>query len=180
MIAMRFKPDITVACLLSLGFFWLGGLVYQNHGAQPEKPPPLSSTRPATIPTRTLNGEPREFNPGRLKRPTLLLVFSADCRYCEQNAPQWRDLVSSFGGHESPPAALALSLSGAEHTASYLEEHHLDVPALLIGRDQLASLGLPGVPGTIVLEPGSETIRSWLGILSESETAVILTWATAN
>ena len=87
-----------------------------------------------------------------LKRPTLLLVLSADCRYCEQNAPAWQGLVDSLGRTESAPAVLALSLSDAENTRRYLEDNHLEVPVFLIDQAELAALGLPGVPGTITLD----------------------------
>jgi hypothetical protein len=110
----------------------------------------------------------------------LLLVLSADCRYCEQNAPEWRGLVAALGSIDSPPEVIALSLSDAEDTAVYLEESELEVPALLIDRTGLAALGLPGVPGTIALDPGSASMRSWVGVLSETEVEAILTWAMAN
>jgi hypothetical protein len=168
------------AGLLLLGSFWLGSLVYQNHWAVPEKPPPISSDAPKVIPAVALTGGARDLYVENPKRPTLLLVLSADCRYCEQNAPQWRQLVAYLGGRESSPAVLALSLSDAKDTAGYLEANDLEVPVLLIDREGLRALGLPGVPGTIVLDPGSDTMRSWIGVLSMSETESILTWAAAN
>jgi len=177
---MRPKSDLVIVSLLSIGSFWFGGLVYQNHWAQPVKPPPISSAAPAAISAMTLSGELRAIDAENLKRPTLLLVLSADCRYCEQNAPTWRELIASIGESETPPEVLALSLSDAEDTGRYLEDNHLEVPVLLIGPAELVALGLRGVPGTVALDPGSETMRSWIGVLSEPETATILTWATAN
>jgi hypothetical protein len=180
MTTMRIGPDFIVVGLLILGSFWFGTLVYQNHWAQPGKPPPISSAAPEAISTWTLAGEARSLEPGDLKHPILLLVLSADCRYCEQNAPQWRGLVDSLGGAESAPAVLALSLSDAEDTGRYLEDNHLEVPVLLIDQAELSALGLRGVPGTIALDPGSDRMRSWIGVLSKSETATILAWAKAS
>ena len=177
---MRRYADLAAVGLLCIGSFWFGGLVYQNHWAQPEKPAPISSDTPEAISTRTLNGEAGLLGPENLKRPTILLVLSADCRYCEQNAPQWRGLIASLGDAGSAPAVLALSLSDAEGTTRYLKDNHLEVPVLLIDQAELVALGLPGVPGTIALDPGSDTMRSWIGVLSESETETILTWAEAN
>ncbi len=177
---MRPISNLIVISLLSLGSFWLGSLVYQNHWVEAEKPPQISSVAPEVISAVTLAGETRELSPENLERPTLLLVMSADCRYCEQNAPQWRRLAASLGEPESSPAVLALSLSDAEDTTRYLETNNLEVPVMLIDRAELAALGLPGVPGTIALDPVSDTMHSWIGVLSESETATILTWATAN
>jgi len=177
---VRRYADYFVIGLLCLGSFWFGGLVYENHWGPPEKPAAVSSAAPAAIHTKTLAGDTLPLNAGNLKRPTLLLVLSADCRYCEQNAPQWRGLVDSLRGTESAPAVLALSLSDAEDTARYLEDNHLEVPVLLIDPAELPALGLRGVPGTIALDPGSETMRSWIGVLSDSETATILAWAEAS
>ena len=177
---MKPYADYVAVGMLCLGSYWFGGLVYQNYRAEPEKPPPIPSGAPKTIAARNLAGDVQAVDPENLKRPTLLLVLSADCRYCEQNAPQWRGLIASIDGAESPPAVIALSLSDAEDTARYLEANELEVPVLLIDQAELAALGLPGVPGTIALDPGSETMRSWIGVLSESEAATILTWATAN
>lgn len=177
---MRVKSDLVITGLLCIASYWYGGLVYQNHWADPEKPPPTTSAAPETISTLTLSGEARVIDAGILKRPTLLLVLSADCRYCEQNAPHWWELIASIGESMAPPEVLALSLSDAEDTGRYLEANDLKVPALLIDQAELVALGLPGVPGTIALDPGSNTMRSWVGVLSESEAATILTWATAN
>jgi len=166
--------------LLCLGCFWFGTFVYQNHWAQPESSPPIPSTTPVAIPVRSLGGETGALDAGNLKHPTLLLVLSADCRYCEQNAPTWRELIASIGESKTPPEVLALSLSDAEDTGRYLEANALTVSVLLIDQAGLAVLGLRGVPGTIALDPGSDTMRSWIGVLSESEVATILTWAAAN
>ena len=180
MITMRRYLDYFVVGLLCLGSFWFGRLVYENHWSQPEKPEAISMGVPAAIPAKTLAGDALPLDAGSLRRPTLLLVLAADCRYCELNAPQWRGLVASLGGAESAPTVLALSLSDAEETARYLEDNDLEVPVLLIDQAQLSTLGLRGVPGTVALDPGSETMRSWIGVLNESETATILAWAEAS
>jgi hypothetical protein len=177
---MNLKSDLIILSLLALASFWFGGFVYQNHWARPEERPPTVSDAPARISARTLAGEDRALNTENLKRPTLLLVLSAECRYCDKNARQWRELIASLGRADSPPGLLALSLSDAEETAGYLEDNNLEVPVLLVDREQLAALGLPGVPGTIVIDPGSDTMRSWIGVLSEAEVSTILTWATGN
>jgi hypothetical protein len=177
---MLFKPELVVAGVLSLASVWCGGLVYQNHWAEPVSSPRIVSTAPERVSASTPTGEARQLDIENLKRPTLLLVLSADCRYCEQNAPEWRGLVAALGSIDSPPEVIALSLSDAEDTAVYLEESELEVPALLIDRTGLAALGLPGVPGTIALDPGSASMRSWVGVLSETEVEAILTWAMAN
>jgi hypothetical protein len=135
---------------------------------------------PEVIPTTTLAGDACVLEANSLRRPTLLLVLSADCRYCEQSAPQWRRLVASLGEAESPPAMFALSLSNAEETTRYLEFNDLQVPALLIEPAQLLGLGLRGVPGTVALDPASSTMRSWIGVLGEYETETILTWVKAD
>ena len=138
-------------------------------------------TRPrGTMDLGTIRRLLKEIDAENLKRPTLLLVLSADCRYCEQNAAKWRELIASIGETETPPEVLALSLSDAEDTARYMGDNYLEVAVLLIDQAELVALGLRGVPGTIALDPGSETMRSWIGVLSKSGVSTILTWATAN
>jgi hypothetical protein len=177
---MRFRLDLIAIGALAVASFWLGALVYRVHWAEPNKQPPTTAAAPQEILAITLDGDSRTIDAENLKRRTLLLVLSAECRYCEQNARQWRELISSLGRGDSSPPVIALSLSDAEDTAGYLEDNKLEVPVLLIDREGLRALGLPGVPGTIVIDPGSDTMRSWIGVLSEAEASTILTWATAN
>lgn len=177
---MKPNADYLLLGLLCMGSFWLGGAIHQNHWAPSDEPPLIWSGAPAAISGMTLAGEPWEIDAENLKRPTLLLVLSADCRYCEQNAPTWRELIASIGESKTPPEVLALSLSDAEDTGRYLEDNYLEVAVLLIDQAELVALGLRGVPGTIALDPGSETMRSWIGVLSKSGVSTILTWATAN
>jgi hypothetical protein len=166
--------------LLAVASFWLGSLVYHNHWGHQTASSWVSESLPEAILGRTLGGQHEALNTGGMDRSTLLFVLSADCQYCEQNARQWRRLMVSLGGAESSPAVVALSLSDAEDTARYLEAHELEVPVLLIDQEELAALGLRGVPGTITLDPGSNTMRSWLGVLSDSEASTILTWAKSS
>jgi hypothetical protein len=180
-ITVRRYSDYLLIGLLVLASFWLGILVYHNHWGHQAGPTAISATVPEAIHGRTLAGRSQDLKTGSLDQSILLIVLSADCRYCEQNASQWRTLIASLSSAaDSTPAVLALSLSKAEDTARYLEVNELEVPVLLINGEELAALGLPGVPGTITLDPGSDTMRSWIGVLSESEAATILTWAMAS
>jgi hypothetical protein len=179
-ITVKRYTDFLLIGLLGLASFWLGILVYHNHWGHQAGSRAISATVPESIHGRTLAGRSQDLKTGSLDQSTLLIVLSADCRYCEQNAPQWRRLVASVGEAEFAPAVIALSLSDAEDTASYLEDNDLQVSVLLIEPTELAALGLSGVPGTVTLDPGSNTMRSWIGVLSESEAATILTWAMAS
>jgi hypothetical protein len=177
---MRRYLDFMAVGLTCVAFFWLGTAVCQVNREPPAKSSRVLSALPEVIPTKTLAGGAGVLEAHNLGRPTLLFVLSADCRYCEQSAPQWRGLVASLGDADSPLAMFALSLSDAEATTRYLEANDLEVPALLIEPAQLPGLGLRGVPGTVALDPASSTMRSWIGVLSESEAETILTWAKAD
>jgi hypothetical protein len=177
---MRVQIEHIIVGLLAIGCFGFGAWTHSARWADSRNPLTISLEAPATISARRLSGEARAIDSEGLKRPTLLLVLSADCRYCEQNAPQWRGLVTSLGTADSSPAVIALSLSDAEDTVGYMADNDLDVPALLIDHAGLAALGLPSVPGTVALDAGSATMRTWIGALSESEVAAILTLAMAN
>ena len=163
------KQAITITEIRTSAY--AGRLAYHNHfqhaalGGQPLVPhaPELVVGRSVTDGRR----EPLVLTEVGL--PTLLLVVSAECPYCAENMPRWARLLETLDREPSANLdVIALSTSGSEQTAAYLAEHGI-APArvLLIDRRELAGLGLRGVPGTVAVTPGSPTLRSWAGVLSD-------------
>lgn len=174
----------TLLCLLLLASAYAGRLAYHNHfqhAALGEQP--LVAHAPELVVGRSVTDGRREpLVLTEIGLPTLLLVVSAECPYCAENMPRWARLLEALDREPSANLdVIALSTSGSEETAAYLAEHGI-APArvLLIDRRELAGLGLRGVPGTVAVTPGSPTLRSWAGVLSDKDVDSIVAWALAS
>lgn len=172
--------DYVAVGVLCVGSMWLGTLTYHNHWGHRKGRSPASAPAPRALIVRTLAGQSQALDTRVLDQPTLLLVLSVDCRFCQNNAQNWRELVAALRESDSPTQVIALSLSSATETRRFLADHDLEVPAYLIDRGETSALGLRGVPTTVALDPGSQMLRTWAGVLNETEMGTILTWARTS
>ncbi len=135
---------------------------------------------PRFLMARDSDGEITSIDLASRAKPLVAFVLSVDCPYCRQNLPYWREIASELEQIEQGPDVYVLSTSGAEETAAYLERHDLPVRAMFVDQRELEALGLPGVPGTISLAPGSTRVRRVIGALGAEETDLIIAWAEAH
>lgn len=170
---------VAVVVVLLAGSFWLGQLVVHNHQTHQSPPRAPLALVPDAVDTTDLEGTAAPLATRDVERPTLLLVFSTECPFCERNMPEWRSLVGSLRelGAEGPDI-IALSLSSAADSTEFLSAHGVEVPVRLIDDDALEDLGLMGTPATVGVRPGAATLDTWIGLLGESGGTEVLAWAS--
>lgn len=171
--------EILVVAVLVAGTAWLGKLTYHNtvtHGA--DAPRQGVQVAPVDIPAMSIGGQLVDLTIQGRERSLILLVLSTSCRYCEQNMPAWHRLVQevrSLG--PDAPELVALSVSTADETQAYLQDHGIDVPVLLIDPTVLTLLGLTGYPSTLTVERTTRSMATWSGVLEEGDHRALLSWA---
>lgn len=99
---------------------------------------------------------------------TLVLVLSADCKYCKASAPFYRRLVAQTS--PSNTKLLALLPQSPDESKKYLADLQIKVDDV----KQMApvSVGAKGTPTLILIDANGVVIRSWEGLLppdAESE-----------
>ena len=181
---MRRTLELFVVAILCAGSLWLGKLLYHNYWEHPRNEAASApNVAPDLLVGRSTDGEVAVVRLTEPGEPTLLLMLSTECPYCEQTLPMWREILDAAdrAGRQGI-RTMVLSTSPPTDTLQYLEANGLGVSStLLIGREELAALGASGVPTTALVRPADRTFRRWTGVLdgSEVEEIIALLRATA-
>lgn len=96
---------------------------------------------------------------------TLLLVLSAECKYCTASAPFYRSLVNQAAG-SATTRIVAILPQSPDDAKQYLEKLNLTV----VNTYQVspASVGIRGTPTLILVDGRGVVIESWEGQLPPS------------
>jgi peroxiredoxin len=94
------------------------------------------------------------------RRPTVLYVFSPQCRWCVRHLPDIQNLVAqkSDGYH-----FLGVSLT-EKGVLPYVEGHAISFPVYAgLSEETIRSYRLGSTPQTLVISPEGRVVKSWLG-----------------
>jgi len=134
---------------------------------------------PTVVPGSALDGSDKAFESTGRTRPLLVFVLSTDCRFCRDNMDFWAQLAASVRS-ASAVEIVVLSTSSPDETAALLSAHGLALPTHLIGESGLNLLGLPGVPATLVIEPGTRRVDGILGLLEPEAVEIVWRWMSRH
>jgi thioredoxin-related protein len=102
---------------------------------------------------------------------TLVLVLSADCKYCTASAPFYRRLVSQ-GALTHGTRFLAILPQAPDKSKEYLAK--LEVMIDDLRQAPPASVGATGTPTLILVNGSGVVIHSWEGLLPpDAETEIL-------
>jgi hypothetical protein len=102
---------------------------------------------------------------------TLVLVLSADCKYCTASAPFYRNLVSQ-GALTHSTRFLAILPQAPDKGKEYLAKLEIKIDDMRQAAP--ASVGAKGTPTLILLNGSGIVIQSWEGLLTpNAETEVL-------
>lgn len=102
---------------------------------------------------------------------TLVLVLSADCKYCTASAPFYRRLVEQTSLNRRTKL-LALFPQSPTESQKYLSG--LDVKITDIKQMTPSSLGAKGTPTLILVNASGVVIRTWEGLLPPDTQSEVL------
>jgi len=94
---------------------------------------------------------------------TLVLVLSADCKYCTASAPFYRRLVSRGGPEAQGTRLLAIFPRATKESREYLASLEVNIDDLQ--QAVPASVGAKGTPTLILVNASGVVIQSWEGLL---------------
>jgi peroxiredoxin len=109
---------------------------------------------------------PVDLSFGKGRRPTLLLAFSTDCDFCEENWPAWEKLMQIAKKRDIRVVAVDL---GRPPSADYVLQHSLVGTRLMAEVDpaSVQSYRLRMAPTTMLISPGGTVLGIWVGVLRE-------------
>jgi len=100
--------------------------------ASPSVPIPdlVTGSQVDEVRLRDAGGVVADLRPGHGAAPTVVLAFSSTCRFCDDVAGSWRDLLGRSGG----VPVIAISDERAEQAAGYAERHGWEVDVRVTDR----------------------------------------------
>ena len=145
---------IANACVIAAVFVFILSLAYAVLRSRHASPVPQSSI----VNGRTLPLTHDWFG----STQTLVLVLSADCKYCIASAPFYRRLVEQTS---SSRRTKLLAVFPQSPTESQKYMSGLDIKINDIKQMTPSSLGVKGTPTLILVNANGVVIRSWEGLL---------------
>ena len=159
---------IILFCLILIGLNLF--LLKQNQGLkQLTQSNPESSI---TVGTKLLplggvdaTGNKVEVNPNT-EQKTLLLVFSATCRFCDKNASNWKEILNTMSSEKIKVVGVALGKNGEDFLKKYELGNQFSTVNLL--PDKLTQAPPFDVtPQTILLDSDGKVEKVWSGVLDK-------------
>jgi hypothetical protein len=115
----------------------------------------------------TVGGRPVRVDYSAEPRSTLLLVFSTECHFCEQNWPQWEALAARIDRREYRLVYANLSHS---LTSEYIERRRLSADIVLaqVDPNSVIAYGLGPTPAALLVGPDGRVQKAWYGALKDA------------
>ena len=133
------------------------------------KPGDLVSAVTAT----DLDGRPYQLNYKKDGRQRLLLFFSPNCPYCEQQSPQWRDLLDKVDGNRFLVVGIVSDREDKPSVSAHVEEAGYSrtktpLPIVFFNNEMLGSYKLTATPTTLLINEDGRVEHAWVGKWDES------------
>jgi len=122
-----------------------------------------------------LNGRPSELNYSNDGRKHLLFFFSPSCRYCVQQAPLWRDMLSRVDSRRIEVLGLLSDKEDKKAVFTHADElgyfkTKTPMPLLFVDNESLARYKLIATPTTLLISSAGNVERVWVGKWDENKT----------
>lgn len=118
-------------------------------------------------------GHSRDFDVGRLRRPTVILVFKSTCTVCEASAKAWAQLT-----HSLPPDVQVIGVNVEDPTVARrwltlkgIRADSVIVPATLTTLPDAWKIS--AVPVTLTLDSTGRVVYAKLGIFNSANIATV-------
>lgn len=102
---------------------------------------------------------------------TLLFVLSETCRFCDESAPFYRQLITQFSGRQNVQF-VAVFPQKIESAKKHLSQ--LGVSIAEVKQASPSSLGLSATPTLILVDTSGKVIDSWVGKLSPDDESKVI------
>lgn len=134
----------------------------------------------ASVPRLTghaVDGSPMEVRYEDAAQPTVLYVFSPQCRWCAKNLDNFKSLIAQAG---QSYRVIGLSMT-RQDLASYLSREHLNVPVFAdVDSTIVSAYQLSATPTTIVVSPSAKVLKVWTGAYQEGTRQEIETFLAVH
>lgn len=99
------------------------------------------------------------------KQKTIVLAIDKHCHFCTEDAPLFRELISS--AHRKNIAVIAVLPQSRGEASSYLSKIHLEVDKVV--SSSLRNVGVTVTPTVLLVDRSGVVIDGWVGVASSQE-----------
>jgi peroxiredoxin len=148
--------SVALNVMLALKIRRLNG---DQSAAKVERELKVGMTVPA-IPANRVDGAKETISYVGTDRPTVLYIFTPECKWCLRNLDNLRTLIDQKG-KEYRFIGISLSEEGLEQ---YLSVHKLALPVYVdVPKETGEVYKMGGTPQTVVVSPQGQVMQNWVG-----------------
>ncbi|HXQ69098.1 MAG TPA: TlpA disulfide reductase family protein [Pyrinomonadaceae bacterium] len=127
----------------------------------------------ATVTATDLDGRPYQLEYKKDGRHRLLLFFSPNCPYCEQQSPLWRDLLNNVDKDRFNVVGVVSDREDRQSVAAHAElagyfTTKTPLPVVFFDNESLGSYKLTATPTTLLIDEDGKVEHAWVGKWDES------------
>lgn len=120
-----------------------------------------------------LDGKPYQLNYKKDGRHRLLLFFSPNCPYCEQQSTLWRDLLNNVDKDRFNVVGVVSDREDPQSVAAHAEgagyfKTKTPLPVIFFDNESLGSYKLIATPTTLLIDEDGKVEHAWVGKWDES------------
>ena len=129
----------------------------------------------APVTATDLDGRPYQLDYKKDGRQRLLLFFSPNCPYCQQQSPLWRDLLDKVDSNRFTVIGVVSDredkrlVSAHADGAGYFKTK-TPLPLVFFDRESLGSYKLSATPTTLLINEDGRVEHAWVGKWDETST----------
>ena len=121
-----------------------------------------------------MDGRPYQLDYKKDGRQRLLLFFSLNCPYCEQQSPLWRDMLDKVDSNRFTVVGVVSdredkrSVSAHADGAGYFKTK-TPLPLVFFDSESLGSYKLTATPTTLLISEDGKVEHAWVGKWDETK-----------
>jgi thiol-disulfide isomerase/thioredoxin len=127
-----------------------------------------------------LDGRPYELNYSKDGRHRLLLFFSPNCPYCQQQSPLWRDLLDKIDSNRFNVVGVVSDREDKQLVSAYADgagyfKTKTPLPLVFFDSDSLGTYKLTATPTTLLINEAGQVEHAWIGKWDQTKAMEVAT-----
>lgn len=120
-----------------------------------------------------LKGRPYQLDFKKDRRQHLLLFFSPNCPYCQQQVPLWREMLNTVDGNRFDIVGVLSDREDKQAVADHANSAgyfntKTPLPLVFFDSDSLANYKLTATPTTLLIDENGKVEHAWIGKWDEN------------
>jgi peroxiredoxin len=132
----------------------------------------------SAVSTTDLDGRPYELNYYKDGRHRLLLFFSPNCPYCQQQSTLWRDLLDKVDSNRVAVVGIVSEREDPKSVSAHVDgagyfKTRTPLPVVFFDDESLATYKLTATPTTLLINEEGKVEHAWVGKWDSSKAAEV-------